>query len=260
MKEQYTVGEFSEMFGLNVQTLRYYDSIGLFQPRHRDSHSARRQYAFDQVYGLACVLFLRRMGYSLAEVQAYMNRREGSQALGFLSQHADALHRQLEDLQRTEEAIRRKVRFTQAALAELEEVGGTGAIYFREYQARRYIPIGQEETLYYDDSFYLYPTIAFYDGQEKIFGALLHEDAEMPVPEGVSTAEIEAGRYLCGYHVGPYDYVKETDERLRQAYPELCLAGRTIDFNLIDQFVERDNNRYITAMQIRVLGGLQPCR
>jgi hypothetical protein len=35
MKEYLTVGELARTFGLDVQTLHYYDSIGLFQPARR---------------------------------------------------------------------------------------------------------------------------------------------------------------------------------------------------------------------------------
>ena len=35
MKAYLTVGEMGQMFGLNVQTLHYYDKIGLFCPQMR---------------------------------------------------------------------------------------------------------------------------------------------------------------------------------------------------------------------------------
>ncbi len=31
MKKEYTVDELAELFGVNAQTLRYYEKIGLFQ-------------------------------------------------------------------------------------------------------------------------------------------------------------------------------------------------------------------------------------
>lgn len=256
MKEQYTVGEFSEMFGLNVQTLRYYDSIELFKPSRRDERTGRRHYAFDQVYGLASIRFLRRLGYSLQEVQEYLNRRQAGETLDILKKRSEELHRQLQELMDLDAAIQRKITYTRAALQTMEKVGGPEAIVIKKYGPRHYIPIGDEKFLYFDDSFYLYPTIAFYEGKIKTFGAYLYsqKDEAGELPGALPTQTIEAGNYLCGYHQGPYEEVNQSNARLREAHPELVLSEETIDFNIIDQFVERDSQKYLTSMQIRILG------
>lgn len=36
MKEYFSIGELAELFGLNIQTLYYYDSVGIFSPRERN--------------------------------------------------------------------------------------------------------------------------------------------------------------------------------------------------------------------------------
>ena len=43
-------------------------------------------------------------------------------------------------------------------------------------------------------------------------------------------------------------------DRLRAAHPELALSDETIDFNIVDQFVERESDNYLTGMQIRIVG------
>lgn len=45
----------------------------------------------------------------------------------------------------------------------------------------------------------------------------------------------------------------DTIRRLREARPDLELGAQAINFNILDQFVESDNENFITAMQIRVL-------
>ncbi len=254
MKEQYSVGEFGEMFRLNVQTLRYYDSIGLFSPAHRDARTGRRRYAFEQVYGMASIRFLRRLGYSLEDVQDYLNRRQGGNALDILKKRSGELHRQLVELQALDSAIRRKIRYTEAALKEVEARGGMDSATVQRMEERRYIPIGEEELLYYDDSFYLYPTVVFYEGRRKTFGAYLYEGEDMPGDIPVGAEVIAPGEYLCGYHRGPYEWVYKSVARLRAAFPHLVLSPLTIHFNIVDQFVERDSQNYLTAIQIQVMG------
>ena len=59
MKDFLSISELGTLFGLNIQTLYYYDSIGLFQPRMRDGKTGRRKYEFDQVYELATICYMR---------------------------------------------------------------------------------------------------------------------------------------------------------------------------------------------------------
>ena len=255
MKERYTVGEFSELFGVHAQTLRYYDSIKLFQPAHRDERTSRRQYSFDQVYGLAGIRFLRQIGYSLDEVQDYMNHRETQDTLEILKKRSDDLRAQIDEMHRVDTAIRRKITYTEEALREVAQQGGAKKVSVRNYAARRYLPIGVEELLYHDKSFYLYPTVVFYEGEIKSFGAFLYgeeKNSALADADGREPQIIEAGAYLCGYHRGSYETVFETEQRLRTLHPTWTLCKETTNFNIIDQFMERNSENYLTAMQIKI--------
>lgn len=253
MKEYYTVGEFSAMFGLNKQTLQYYDSIGLFQPVRRDAATGRRYYAFDQVYKLAPIRYMRRLGYSLEEIEGYMASRTVGFTLDHLKERSRVLRRQWEELLAIENVIERKIQFVEESLAKITDIK---AVEIIRYPERRYIDIGREERLYHHDSFYFYPTIAFYEGDEKYFGAYLYaepEDKALPRVDEAIIQILPAGDYLCCYHKGPYEKVPETMRRMRAARSDLALSPVTVNFNIIDQFVERNPENYITHMQVRIL-------
>ena len=53
MKEFLTIGELANIFNMDVQLLRHYDTKGLLVPQVRNSENNRRFYHFDQVYPLA---------------------------------------------------------------------------------------------------------------------------------------------------------------------------------------------------------------
>ena len=55
-KEYLNVNELATLFGLNVQTLHYYDKIGILKPSYRDPKNGYRKYRFDQTYKLAVIL------------------------------------------------------------------------------------------------------------------------------------------------------------------------------------------------------------
>ncbi|MCE5342675.1 MAG: MerR family transcriptional regulator [Eubacteriales bacterium] len=251
MKTFLTVGDLARTFGLDVQTLHYYDSIGLFQPVYRDPKTKYRKYRFDQIYQLASIRYLRKMGYSLEDIQKYLDSRSPDDTLQLLNQRSEELKREWAQLMRVDNAIRRKIEFVDQRRAQIR----LDTVETQWFPERRYIPIGSEEILYLEDSFYFYPTIAFYEGDLKYFGAYLYAPLDRPDAqdagvhaEGASI--IAAGHYLVGYHKGPYETIKSRIAQMRASHPELKLGTRVINFNIIDQFLERNSAHYITEIQI----------
>lgn len=252
MKEIFSIGEFSELFHVDVQTLRYYDSIGLLVPSSRDPKTGYRHYRFDQVYQLSTIRYLRRLGYSLKQIHDYLDSRSLGNTMGYLRQQSEALRNQWNELYTIDLAIRRKLEFIESQVATLD----VSSISIKTFGVRMYLDIGAEEILYGSESFYLYPTLVFYAGGNKRFGAYLFNYKEDDKQEaGRYSAEpscIQAGRFLCGYHQGAYESIETSFERIRQAGKGLCLSPDYMDFNIIDQFVERDSKNFVTEIQIPI--------
>jgi DNA-binding transcriptional MerR regulator len=61
-----SIGELSERTGVPTSALRYYDELGLVRPAARAA--GRRRYAASAVRDVGVVLFLREIGFSLAEI------------------------------------------------------------------------------------------------------------------------------------------------------------------------------------------------
>jgi len=81
LKEFLSIGEMGSLFGLNIQTLYYYDSIDIFKPRMRDMKNGRRKYEFDQIYELATICYMRKLGYSLEEITKQRSTQHAGSAL-----------------------------------------------------------------------------------------------------------------------------------------------------------------------------------
>lgn len=254
MKEYLNVSEMGSLFGLGVQTLHYYDKINLFKPAERDARTGYRKYRFDQVYQLACIRYLRKMGYSIEDVQKFLDSRNPENTIDLLKERSQVLQAQWKELMRIDEAILRKIQFIEHKRANLV----LDSVEIRWFPERRYIPIGSEEALYMEDSFYFYPTIAFYEENLKYFGAYLDISIDGlrldgSRIDGPVTTSIPAGNYLVGYHKGSYEQVEERFAQMRAKYPSLSLSPLTVNFNIIDQFVERNSENYITEIQIQIL-------
>jgi len=254
MQDYLTVSEMGKLFGLGVQTLHYYDTIKLFTPAVRDPQTGYRKYKFDQVYQLASIRYLRKMGYSLENVRKYLNSRNSLDTIDLLKERSQILHEQWAALMQIDSAIQRKIQFIEHKCATLV----LDSIEVRYFPERRYISIGSEEHLYVEDSFYFYPTIAFYNKNMKYFGAYIDFSMDSAGTDSYGidpqvTSVIPYGNYLVGYHKGPYEKVEERFAQMRDAYPELLLSDLVINFNVIDQFVEQNSNNYITEIQMRII-------
>ncbi|HEY5119604.1 MAG TPA: MerR family transcriptional regulator [Anaerolineales bacterium] len=62
------IGDFSRIAQVSVQTLRYYDDLGLLKPVEVDRFTSYRYYAFDQLPRLHRILALKDLGLSLEEI------------------------------------------------------------------------------------------------------------------------------------------------------------------------------------------------
>lgn len=96
---EYSIGEFSQLTGLGVHTLRYYEHEGLLAPE-RDVADRRRYSDKD----LAWVEFIKRLkntGMPIKKIQHYAKlRAEGDTSLRermeLLTKHRETLERQME--------------------------------------------------------------------------------------------------------------------------------------------------------------------
>jgi DNA-binding transcriptional MerR regulator len=65
-----SIGELSERTGVSTSALRYYDELGLVRPASRSG--GQRRYADSATRDVALILFLREIGFSLAEVGQFL--------------------------------------------------------------------------------------------------------------------------------------------------------------------------------------------
>ena len=248
MKEFLTIGELANIFNMDVQLLRHYDAKGLLVPQVRNSENNRRFYHFDQVYPLATIRYLRRLDYSLAQIKAFLHSNGLRDNLQMLSQQAQQLRRQCDELNATIQIIQQKVEFIEREQAASQR----DKFYVRSFPRRAFLHIGEEINLFTHELFYFYPTVGFYQGQRKWFGAYLYEDtpaearrlpdlmADQPV------SYIPAGDYLCGYHYGPYLTIQDSIDRLfdEARRRKLPVDDCVITPNIVDQCCEGHPDNY----------------
>lgn len=252
MKEHMKIGDLARLFHLDVQTLRLYEEKGLLLPEGREPGSNYRYYRFDQAYPLALIRYLRRLGCPLSEISSFMCQRSFTETCSYLRHQSQTLRAQLQELLWLDAVIQMKIAFTERELQDL----CTEKIRAERLEAMRYIALGSLDEVFSNEQFYLYPTLAFYHGTEQSFGAYLigeiPEDCQQPIHV------IPAGKYLTGYHAGPFPQIHESFARMRAA-TDLTLSKDIICINIIDQFVEVHPENYITKILIKILDEDDAC-
>lgn len=254
MKEFLSIGELAKIFNMDVQLLRYYDSRGLLVPAVRNERTGRRAYHFDQIYLLATIRYLRKLGYSLDQIETFISKGDVNKNMDSMVAQADRLQRRCQELMTTVEIIQKKILFTQAETREARE----NRFFVKSYPDRQFLHVGEEINLFTYEPFYFYPTVGFYTSDRKWFGAYLYGDssaARLLSETNVTADVIPGGDYFCGYHYGPYLSIRDSIRRLME---EAAAQGRQLDpcivtLNIIDQFTEGHPENYVTALEARIL-------
>lgn len=100
--DTYAIGEISERTGLPVDTLRYYERIGLLRPVRRDS-GGRRCYQSADIERLGFIVRAKQMDFSLAEISTLLQLRDKPQNVrpqvrSLAKSKLDAIARRIEEL------------------------------------------------------------------------------------------------------------------------------------------------------------------
>lgn len=257
MKEYLTIGEMANIFNMDVQLLRYYDARGILVPAIRNESNGRRFYHFDQIYALASIRYLRKIGYSLDQIYSFVTINDTAKNLNFMTEQANALEQYCRELMTTVDIIQKKLAFIKQELDTKKEE----TFQIRTYPKRLFLHAGDELNLFTEELFFFYPTIGFYSKDRKWFGAsLIDEDSadEICSKHPDIADSIPSGNYLCSYHYGPYQTIRESIDLLLEegARRNFQLEDYVITPNIVDQFTAGQTANYVTALEVRILSPL----
>lgn len=120
----YTIGQISEMFGLPVSTLRYYDKEGLFP--HLERTSGIRRFSDREIEALQVIECLKRTGMEIKDIKQFMQWcTEGpatyTSRKELFENRKKALEEQLQALKKNMAMIRFKCWYYDQAIADGNE-------------------------------------------------------------------------------------------------------------------------------------------
>lgn len=86
-----SIGQFSKICSVSVKTLRHYDKLGLLKPAMVDELTSYRYYNEEQLDTMLVINRLKRYGFSLAEIKAFINEKDKGILFLALQQRSQAL-------------------------------------------------------------------------------------------------------------------------------------------------------------------------
>ncbi len=109
----YPPGEAARRSGLSLDTLRYYERIGLLGRVARD-HNGRRRFGEDDLTWLEVLVCLRETGMPIASMRRYAELVQGGddtlgERVSLLSAHDARVEEQITTLRAQQEHLRRKL-------------------------------------------------------------------------------------------------------------------------------------------------------
>ena len=107
--ENITIGALSELTGVNIETIRYYEKIGLLPPPRR-SQGRHRLYDRDLTQRLQFVRRSRELGFSIEEIRALLRLVDQgglgcSEAKGITEHHLADIRGKISDLKKLERVL-----------------------------------------------------------------------------------------------------------------------------------------------------------
>lgn len=114
MEGNFTIGPLARASGVKVQTVRYYEQIGIMPAPHR-SEGNQRLYSQPHIDRLAFIRHARDLGFSLSDIKELLGLQDQpdipcSEADRIANQHLNEVERKISQLQALQTELARMVR------------------------------------------------------------------------------------------------------------------------------------------------------
>ena len=82
MKQYFKIGEISKLYNIGVDSIRYYEEIGLIKPER--SESGYRHYSIHDIWRLNVIRDLRSIGFTMEQIREYLGNHTTASSLKLL--------------------------------------------------------------------------------------------------------------------------------------------------------------------------------
>lgn len=266
--EYLTTGEVARIMGTTKNTLFHYDQLAIFSPEIRGENDYR-YYTVRQMDVLDAIITLRELGMPLPQIKEYMEHRSPQNYQTLLAEENAIIEQQIRSLKEKQKWIRRQQeRITTSLNTSPERIDEISLP--RLYLAAKPISSSDDMTIsvkagelfnsYYDNKETVGFTVLYIQTEHDLASGthnLYHEVclAMQTPPKKMPYQILPASKCLAAYHLGDWDDIYLTYERLR-SYMKLhdihSSDGKYYEEELINATTTDKRSDYLTRIIVRI--------
>ena len=107
-KDTFKIGELSKLFDIGVDSIRYYEKVGILHPVRNDENNYR-MYTIDDVRRLALIRELLRLSFSTDQIREYDEDRNVDSTTSLLRAELDVVDAEIAKLKATRDSIQNRL-------------------------------------------------------------------------------------------------------------------------------------------------------
>lgn len=130
MKQFFYIKEISDMYNIGIDSLRYYEKIGLLHPKRGDN--GYRIYTLSDIYKLNLISDLKNFDLSMKQIKEYLDEQDIQHTKKFLDNELDHIEEKIDELKRKQALLKQRKRNL-----EQYSVIDTASIVCKEIKERR---------------------------------------------------------------------------------------------------------------------------
>jgi len=265
----FSIGEFSQISGLSVKALRFYDEKGLLKPAQVDATSGYRFYDAGSAERARVIARLREFQFSLDDIAGILTGCEDeADLLGQLEKQRRAIEERLRANRKAAQALAQMIADERAAA----RLAAVGRFVVEEKPLVPLLVAGLRLTGRYDECGRAFGTLGrtfgrhiagkplclYHDGEfredDANFEPCLPLHRPVAAPEGISVRTLPAVRCLALIHQGPYrqlgrSYKKILAEARRRGLA-LALPSREVYLKGPGMVFKGNPLNYLTEIQL----------
>lgn len=262
MKKFFKIGEIAKLYEIGVDSIRYYEKIGIIHPER--SESGYRHYSIYDIWRLNVIRDLRSIGFTMEQIREYLNHHTVSSTVSMLENEKETISKQIQYLQKLQKNVEHRLNNINSALAL-----PLGEIHLMTLPPRRCHCLSEGYENEEEMDFLIKQLINLNQKRLYIIGSnqigtiislplllnkktLSYQSVFLIDEEGTDT--IDGGDYLCVTYRGNYKNSAYWGERLTQyAHSHnFTILGNLLEILWIDIHTTSDESEYITQLQLPI--------
>ncbi|MFQ9510087.1 MAG: MerR family transcriptional regulator [Lachnospiraceae bacterium] len=265
MQEKYfTTGEFAKLCNVEKHVLFHYDQIGLFRPAIV-KENGYRFYSSYQYDTFAVIRALQSIGMSLKDIKVYLEKREPELFLNLMEEKITDVENEIHRLEGIKKIICKLKEYTTEALDSTEQISLVKLPPLGLLSSENMENTTNDNITLFMDAYMRFCGSHHAVSPEFVGNIIRVENLKrkdylnysylyIPIDTENTKSDIVRGEgtYLCAYHHGFYNQLKETYERMLTYASEngIHLGIYAYEEYLIADVAQRDQDSYVTKILI----------